>query len=136
VRNSGQVSGSAPITLEGPAGTINLKEGLICARRHVHMHPDDAKHFGVTDKDQVSISVVGGERDLTFGDVLIRVNEQYRLEMHIDTDEANAAEIETRASDGQSSMLQSSGKLSPIDVDELEENAYSTAVKSHAKLAS
>jgi len=132
VRNSGQVSGSAPITLEGPAGTINLKEGLICARRHVHMHPDDASHFGVNDKDQVSISVVGGERDLTFGDVLIRVNEQYRLEMHIDTDEANAAEIETRAPDGLSS-----GKLSPVDVDELDDtDTYSTAVKSHAKLAS
>lgn len=92
VRDSGQIAGSAPITLEGPAGTVTLDEGLICARRHVHMHPDDANRFGVADRDEVSVAVVGGPRDLVFGDVLIRVKESYALEMHIDTDEANAAE--------------------------------------------
>ncbi len=93
VRDSGQVAGSAPITLEGPAGSVTLREGLICARRHVHMHPDDAERFGVSDRDEVAVSIVGGPRDLVFGDVLVRVKDSYALEMHIDTDEANAAEI-------------------------------------------
>ncbi len=93
IRDSGKVEGSAPITLEGPAGTVQLKEGLICARRHIHMHPDDAAEFGVADRDVVEIAVTGGPRDLSFGDVLVRVSEKYCLEMHIDTDEANAAEL-------------------------------------------
>lgn len=108
VRNSGQVSGSAPITLEGPAGIVNLTEGLICARRHIHMHPDDAALYGVQDKDEVSIAIVGGDRDLIFGDVLIRVKESYKLEMHIDTDEGNAAELGRAAS----------GELNQSDIDE------------------
>lgn len=93
IRDSGKVAGSAPITLEGPAGTVQLSEGLICARRHIHMHPDDAKAFDVADKDIVEVAIVGGPRDLAFGDVLVRVSDKYKLEMHIDTDEANAAEI-------------------------------------------
>ena len=108
VRDSGNVACSAPITLEGPAGTVKLKEGLICARRHIHMHPDDAAQFGVADKDEVSVSIVGGERSLIFGDVLIRVKDSYVLEMHIDTDEANAAELGSGAS----------GELSISDIDE------------------
>jgi acetate kinase len=100
VRDSGKVVGSAPITLEGPAGTVKLKEGLICARRHIHMHPDDAIKFGVADKDEVSVSIIGGERSLIFGDVLVRVKDSYVLEMHIDTDEANAAELGRGASGG------------------------------------
>lgn len=97
IRDSGQVEGSAPVTLEGPAGTVHLKEGLICARRHIHMHPDDAGRFGVSDKDVVEVVVSGGPRDLAFGDVLVRVSEKYALEMHIDTDEANAAELNSGA---------------------------------------
>ena len=108
VRDSGNVVGSAGITLEGPAGTVSLSEGLICARRHIHMHPADAKQLGVHDKDEVSVAVVGGERDLIFGDVLVRVKDSYALEMHIDTDEANAAELTRGAS----------GTLDPVDVDE------------------
>lgn len=108
VRDSGKVQGSAPITLEGPLGRVSLKEGLICARRHIHMHPDDAKRFAVSDKDEVSVAIVGGERDLVFGDVLIRVKDSYALEMHIDTDEANAAEL------GRGSL----GNLSNTDVDD------------------
>lgn len=108
VRDSGNVRGSAPITLEGPAGTVVLTEGLICARRHIHMHSDDAKRCGVADKDEVSVSIVGGARDLIFGDVLIRVKDSYKLEMHIDTDEANAAELGRDAKGG----------LSLTDVDE------------------
>lgn len=97
IRDSGKVAGSAPITLEGPAGSVDLPEGLICARRHIHMHPDDARQFGVADRDIVEVAVTGGPRDLAFGDVLVRVSEKYLLEMHIDTDEANAAELNNGA---------------------------------------
>jgi len=98
IRDSGKVEGSAPITLEGPAGTVQLKQGLICARRHIHMHPDDAKEFAVADKEIVEVAIKGGPRDLVFGDTLVRVSEKYKLEMHIDTDEANAAELNNNAS--------------------------------------
>ncbi|MEM9057538.1 MAG: phosphate propanoyltransferase, partial [Pseudomonadota bacterium] len=108
VRDSGNVQGSAPITLEGPVGTVHLREGLICARRHIHMHPDDAVQFKVSDKDLVSVAVSGGERDLIFGDVLVRVKDSYALEMHIDTDEANAAELGAAAT----------GTLQNADLDE------------------
>jgi acetate kinase len=94
IRDSGKVAGSAPITIEGPAGTLQLHEGLICAKRHIHMAPGDAERFGVKDGDEVSVAVAGGERDLVFGDVLIRVSPKFVLEMHIDTDEANAAELD------------------------------------------
>lgn len=97
IRDSGQVAGSAPITLEGPAGTLQLTEGLICAKRHIHMHPDDAARFGVEDQDEVEVRLTGGPRDLTFADVLVRVSDKFKLEMHIDTDEANAAELDTGA---------------------------------------
>lgn len=93
VRDSGQVKGSAPITLEGPCGTVHLDEGLVCARRHIHMTPEDARLFGVKDKDEVEVAISGGQRDLIFGDVLVRVSPKYALEMHIDTDEGNAAEF-------------------------------------------
>ena len=93
IRASGKTQGSAPITLEGPAGTLHLKEGLICAWRHIHMTPKDAEAYGVENGDQVEVAITGGDRDLTFGDVLIRVKDSYVLEMHIDTDEANAAEL-------------------------------------------
>ncbi len=93
VRDSGRVKGSAPITLEGPAGRLELTEGLICARRHIHMHPDDAEHYGVENGDVIEVAIDSAGRDLTFGDVLVRVSPKYKLEMHIDTDEANAAEI-------------------------------------------
>ncbi len=94
VRASGKVKNSAPITLKGPAGTLTLEEGLICAWRHIHMTTADAEHYGVKDKDVVEVAVHSPEgRDLIFGDVLIRVKDSYLLEMHIDTDEANAAGI-------------------------------------------
>ena len=98
IRNSGRTEGSAPIIAEGPAGRISLKEGLICARRHIHMSASDAKLYGVNDKDEVEVVVDGGPRDLIFGDVLVRVKDSYILEMHIDTDEANAAELSIGAS--------------------------------------
>ncbi|HJL03000.1 MAG TPA: acetate/propionate family kinase [Polyangiaceae bacterium LLY-WYZ-15_(1-7)] len=93
VRHSGKVKNSAPITLEGPKGTLHLEEGLICAWRHIHMTPEDAAAYGVKDKEYVEVAIKGGPRDLIFGDVLVRVKDSYALEMHIDTDEANAAEL-------------------------------------------
>jgi acetate kinase len=93
IRDSGKTDGSAAIILEGPKGRVPLTEGLICAKRHIHMSPDDAKRYGVADGDEVEVEVGGGPRDLVFGDVLIRVSPKFVLEMHIDTDEANAAEI-------------------------------------------
>ena len=97
VRASSHTEGSAPITLEGAAGRVHLKEGLICALRHIHMTPQDALAYGVEDGDEVEVRVGGGPRDLVFGDVLIRVSPEYRLEMHIDHDEANAAELAREA---------------------------------------
>lgn len=93
VRDSGHTAGSAPITLEGPCGKVHLEEGLICARRHIHMTPEAAARHGVKDMDEVEVAITGGPRDLIFGDVLVRVSPKYVLEMHIDTDEANAAEL-------------------------------------------
>ena len=94
IRASGDLEGSPGIVLEGPYGSCELPEGVICALRHIHMAPEDALTFGLRDKDVVSITV-RGERTLTFGDVLVRVDPNYRLDMHIDTDEANAANIVT-----------------------------------------
>ena len=80
--------------LEGLEGTCEISQGVICALRHIHMAPDDALSFGVRDGDIVMVTV-RGERTLTFGDVLVRVDPDFRLSMHIDTDEANAANIRT-----------------------------------------
>jgi len=93
IRNSGDVANSPGITLQGPAGRLTLTEGVIQARRHIHMHPDDAAFFGVQDRDVVEVEVDGEGRDLIFGDVLVRVKSSYVLEMHLDTDEANAANV-------------------------------------------
>lgn len=95
VRASGDIDGTPGITLRGPAGELVLDEGVICAWRHIHMTPADAQAFGVRDGDIVEVDVTGGPRRLTFGDVLVRVSESFALEMHIDTDEANAAEIDS-----------------------------------------
>ncbi len=92
IRASGDLDGSVGITLEGPVGTVELPEGVICAMRHIHMTPEDAENYGVRDKDIVMVKIEG-ERELIFGDVLVRVHPSYKLEMHIDTDEANAAEL-------------------------------------------
>ena len=92
VRASGDVKNSPGVILEGPTVTITLKEGVICAYRHIHMAPEDALAFGIRDKDVVRVKVEG-ERSLIFGDVLVRVYPGWSLEMHIDTDEANAAEV-------------------------------------------
>ncbi len=94
IRESGKVGNSPGITLMAQNGhKVELKEGVICAWRHIHMSPEDALTFGVKDRDVVEIAVDNQERSLTFGNVLIRVSPSYKLEMHIDTDEANAAEL-------------------------------------------
>ena len=92
VRESGDIAGSAPITIIGPKGVVALKEGCIIANRHIHMSLDDAAKFGVKDGDYVDV-LVEGERKTMFYDVQIRANAAFRLEMHIDTDDANAAGI-------------------------------------------
>jgi putative phosphotransacetylase len=89
VRDSGDLAGSAGLTLVGPKGTVTLKEGVILAARHIHMHPDDAAHFRVKDKDRVSVKAPG-PRGVIYQEVLIRVHSEFRLEFHIDVDEANA----------------------------------------------
>jgi len=94
VRASGDVSNTPGITLVGSEGRrVELPEGVICALRHIHMTPEDAVNLGVKDKDIVEISLDTDGRDLTFGDVLVRVKSSYKLEMHIDTDEGNAAGV-------------------------------------------
>lgn len=94
VRESGDLRDTPGATLEGPAGSVNLPRGVICALRHVHMTPEDALRYGVRDKSTIRIRVPG-DRELIFGDVLVRVNPNYRLAMHVDTDEANAANLKT-----------------------------------------
>lgn len=93
IRCSGDLDNTPGITLRGPAGTYTLQEGVIQAQRHIHMHPDDATHFGVGHKDIVEVRIDSGGRDLTFGDVVVRVKDSYKLEMHVDTDEGNAAGV-------------------------------------------
>lgn len=88
IRESGKTEGSAPIALVGPKGAVYLEEGCIVAKRHIHMSPEDAKRFGVTNGQSVDIRF-DSERGGTFEDVLIRVDDSFTLEMHIDTDEAN-----------------------------------------------
>ncbi len=92
VRESGDLDGTPGIVLEGPAGSVEIPEGVICAMRHIHMTPGDAENYGVKDRDRVMVRIEG-ERELIFGDVLVRVKPGYKLEMHIDTDEGNAAEL-------------------------------------------
>ena len=102
VRMSGDLGGSPGLILEGPQGQVRLQEGVICAQRHIHMTPEDALRFGLRDGDVVSIRVEG-ERSVVFGDVAIRVSPKFELEMHLDTDEANAAQV----SNGDSGYLES-----------------------------
>lgn len=97
VRDSGNLEGSPGITLQGPAGEITISQGVILSLRHVHMTTEDAKLFGLKDKDQVGVRILG-TRGLTFDNVLVRVSDKYFLEMHIDTDEANAAGLGGNAS--------------------------------------
>lgn len=94
IRESGKIAGSAPIAIVGPKGALYLQEGCIVAMRHIHMSPADAIAAGVHDGDIVSVKA-DNERGTIFNQVKIRVDESFTLEMHIDTDEANASKIAT-----------------------------------------
>jgi acetate kinase len=94
VRLSGDLDGSPGIQIEGPQGTVLLEQGVICAQRHIHMSPEDALRFGIHDRDVVMVKAEGG-RSLIFGDVVVRVKPTFKLEFHLDTDEANAAELDS-----------------------------------------
>ena len=94
IRPSGDIKDSAPIAVVGPKGVVYLNEGCIIAKRHIHMAPKDAQAAGVKDGDIVSVKA-DNERGTVFNHVQIRVDDSFTLEMHIDTDEANAAKIAT-----------------------------------------
>ena len=96
IRESGDIADTPGCTLEGTAGSVKIDRGVICALRHVHMTPADALRYGVRDKSIVRVRI-SGDRELVFGDVLVRVDPSFALAMHIDTDEANAANVQTGA---------------------------------------
>jgi acetate kinase len=110
VRASGDVDNSPGITLAGPNGRLEIPQGVICAWRHIHMTLADAEEFGVKDRDVVEVAINSHGRDLIFGDVLVRVSPDFKLEMHIDTDEANAANL----SQGDAGALLDTGGLAHL----------------------
>jgi len=93
VRESGVVDGTPGCKIVGPQGEIALEEGVIAAKRHIHLTPADAEIFGLTDRQIVSVKADFAERSLVFGDVVVRVHENFAAAMHIDTDESNAAGV-------------------------------------------
>ena len=90
VRESGDIAGTPGCTLQGPCGSVDISEGVIAAKRHIHMTPADAEAIGVSDKQIVNVKL-DTPRALIFGDVVVRVKDSFALAMHIDTDESNAA---------------------------------------------
>jgi acetate kinase len=107
IRESGDIADTPGCTLESPAGSVPIDKGVICALRHVHMSPEDALRYGVRDKSFVRVRIAG-DRELIFGDVLVRVDPSFKLAMHIDTDEGNAANVKTGAQ-GYIDCIQSEG---------------------------
>jgi len=98
VRESGDIAGSGACKMVGPCGEVELSEGVIAAKRHIHMTTADAAEMGLADKQVVSVQVdCGTGRNITFGDVVVRVSDKYALAMHIDTDESNAGGIAPNA---------------------------------------
>ena len=91
IRESGDIAGSGACKIVGPKGEVEITEGVIAAKRHIHMTPADAEVFDVKDKDIVSVKIDDNGRGLVFGEVVVRVSPSYALAMHIDTDESNAA---------------------------------------------
>ena len=91
IRESGDIAGSGACKIVGPKGEIEISEGVIVAKRHIHATPEDAEKFGLKDKEIVSVKINSNGRSLVFGDVVVRVSPKYALAMHIDTDESNAA---------------------------------------------
>jgi putative phosphotransacetylase len=93
IRESGDITGTPGCKLIGPNGEIDIPEGVIVAKRHIHLTPNDAKEMDVKDKQVVSVKVENDQRSIIFGDVVIRVREDFAAAMHIDTDESNAGAI-------------------------------------------
>jgi len=93
IRESGDISGSARCILVGPKGQVEISEGVIIAKRHVHVTPEDAEKFGITDKQIVSVKIDSQDRSTIYGDVVIRVRNDFATAMHIDTDEGNGAAV-------------------------------------------
>ena len=91
IRESGDVKGSGACKLVGPCGEVELACGVIAAKRHIHMTPEDAEKYALSDNQNVKVSVKTDGRSLIFDDVVVRVSPKYALAMHIDTDESNAA---------------------------------------------
>lgn len=91
IKESGDLRGTPGCKIVGPKGSLELQEGVIVAKRHIHATSEDAEKLGVKDKDIVSVKINTPERSLIFGDVVVRVSDSYALAMHIDTDEANAS---------------------------------------------
>jgi len=97
LRVSGDLANTPGIVIEGPAGSVTLQHGVICALRHIHMSPVDADVLGLKNHDQVSVIVVVGNRRLIFSDIVVRVSPESRLELHLDSDEGNAAGLHSGA---------------------------------------
>jgi len=95
VRESGDLAGTPGLLIEGPRGSVQLDSGVICALRHVHMSPADAAVLGYKDQDRIELAVESDERRMLFRDVVVRVSPNYRLELHLDTDEGNAAGLQS-----------------------------------------
>ena len=93
IRLSGDIEGTESIIIEGPCGSVTLEEGLMVAKRHVHLDPETAKKLNKSDGEIVNVKLTSEERSLVFGDVVVRVSEKYRPAVHLDTDEGNAANI-------------------------------------------
>lgn len=100
LRESGDLAGTPGIVLEGPAGRLELEHGVLCSLRHLHMSPADAVALGLSDQQRVTIAVAGWGRNVSFGDIVVRVSPGYRLELHLDTDEGNAAGLNTEGAFG------------------------------------
>ena len=96
VRMSGDVAGTGSVTIKGPAGEITIEEGVIAAKRHIHMTPEDAEKMGLKDGQNVSVRVET-ERGIVFEETVLRVSEKFATAMHIDTDEANAVALPREA---------------------------------------
>lgn len=92
IRESGKLDDAADVTIVGPKGAVVAQKSAIIAKRHIHMTPEDAEHYSVHDSQIVSVDI-GGERSVTFGEVVVRVSPDFKLELHLDTEEANTASL-------------------------------------------
>ena len=93
LRESGDLANTPGVVVEGPAGSVVLRQGVICALRHIHMSPADADVLGLKNRDKVAAVVLAGNRKLIFDDIVVRVSPEFRLELHLDSDEGNAAGV-------------------------------------------